>query len=253
MSLNLSFVCAGLHWSIPVENLRPLLEELRKDIEIWISQEKPVYADSWKPQKAPIYLEPVYTEASQSKYVECSWKSYPFAEYFKKKKIDPKFDSRYSKFYTNQRHTIAGSYVWAETDLSDFADELEKPLHSGKLSWLDVLINCQYKIENSPQVVGLTGDVYNNCEVLISLSASIFKRACCLLEAANYTKILARFTVDKVFNITHLETCFEVCDPTQSFMEFIYWMVLSPSQEICPKPAVRLQWNFCKDERYRRV
>ena len=187
MSLILSFICAGLHWSIPVENLRPLLEELKKDIEIWISQEKPVYADSWKPQKAPIYLEPVYTEASQSKYVECSWKSYPFAEYFKKKKIDPKFDSRYSKFYTNQRHTIAGSYVWAETDLSDFADELEKPLHSGKLSWLDVLINCQYKIENSPQVVGLTGEVYNNCEVLIRLSASIFKRAWCLLEAANYT------------------------------------------------------------------
>ena len=187
MSLILSFICAGLHWSIPVENLRPLLEELKKDIEIWISQEKPVYADSWKPQKAPIYLEPVYTEASQSKYVECSWKSYPFAEYFKKKKIDPKFDSRYSKFYTNQRHTIAGSYVWAEADLSEFADELEKPLHSGKLSWLDVLINCQYKIENSPQVVGLTGDVYNNCEVLIRLSASIFKRAWCLLEAANYT------------------------------------------------------------------
>ena len=29
------------------------------------------------------------------------------------------------------------------------------------------------------------------------------------------SKILARFTVDKVFNIAHLETCFE-------FMEFIF-------------------------------
>jgi tetratricopeptide (TPR) repeat protein len=72
--------------------------------------------------------------------------------------------------------------------LTEFADELEKPVHSEKLCWIDVLINCQYEIENSGQVVGLTGEVYSNCDVLILLSASIFTRAWCLLEAANYTR-----------------------------------------------------------------
>jgi tetratricopeptide (TPR) repeat protein len=157
-------------WSIPVGNLRSLIRDLEKDIQAWISQKAPKYNDDTGPS------------------VELNGKSYPFAEYFRQMKIDPKRDVRYSKYYSNQRHTIAGSYVWADSNLTEFADELEKPVHSEKFCWIDVLINCQYEIENSGQVVGLTGEVYSNCDVLILLSASIFTRAWCLLEAANYTR-----------------------------------------------------------------
>ena len=159
---NGSFLCfvsadSGF-WSIPVEKLRPLIIVLESDIKVWISKKTPKYEGTNKP-------------------VEFDGKSYAFAEYFKQMKIDPKRDARYSQYYSNQRHSIAGSYVWAGSGLSEFADQLEKPIHSGKLCWIDVLINCQYEIESSGQVVGLTGEVYNNCDVLILLSASIFTRA----------------------------------------------------------------------------
>ena len=113
-------------------------------------------------------------------------KSYAFTEYFKQKKIDPKFDYRYKKYYVNKQRVIAGSYVWAENRLSEFADELEKPIHANKLCWIDVLINCQFAID-SDNVVSLTGEMYSGCDVLILLSNSIFRRCWCLLEAANYT------------------------------------------------------------------
>ena len=149
--------------------MRPLLGEIEKDIEDWIRQDKPISPET----KRPIQLD---------------GKSYAYKEYFKQKKIDPKFDPRYTKYYRNQRHTIAGSYVWADSPLSEFADELEKPAHDGKLCWIDVLINCQFDINHSGEVVGLTGEIYYNCEVLILLTDGIFKRAWCLLEAANYTR-----------------------------------------------------------------
>ena len=149
--------------------MRPLLGEIEKDIEEWIRHDKPISPET----KRPIQLD---------------GKSYAYKEYFKQKKIDPKFDPRYTKYYRNQRHTIAGSYVWADSPLSEFADELEKPAHDGKLCWIDVLINCQFDINHSGEVVGLTGEIYYNCEVLILLTDGIFKRAWCLLEAANYTR-----------------------------------------------------------------
>ena len=149
--------------------MRPLLGEIEKDIQEWIHQDKPISPET----KRPIQLD---------------GKSYAYAEYFKQKKIDPKFDTRYTKYYRNQRHTLAGSYVWADSPLSEFADELEKPAHDGKLCWIDVLINCQFDINHSGEVVGLTGEIYYNCEVLILLTDGIFKRAWCLLEAANYTR-----------------------------------------------------------------
>ena len=76
--------------------------------------------------------------------------------------------------------------MWADKKLSEFADELAKPIHAEKLCWIDVLINCQFAI-NSGNVAELTGEVYSGCDVLILLSDAIFKRAWCLLEAANYT------------------------------------------------------------------
>ena len=152
-----------------MKNLRPLLGEIEKDMRDWIRQDKPLFPDTKRP-------------------VQLDGKSYAYAEYFKQNKINPKLDPRYSKYYSNQRHTVACSYVWADSRLSEFADELEKPVHDGKLCWIDVLINCQFKIDNSGEVVGLTGEIYNKCEVLILLSDGIFKRAWCLLEAANYTR-----------------------------------------------------------------
>ena len=156
--------------------LRPLLRELEKDIREWIRRDKPISADTKRP-------------------VEFDEKSYAYSEYFKQKKIDPKLDLRYSKYYRNERHTIAGSYVWADSSLSEFADELEKPVHDSKLCWIDVLINCQFGINNSGEVVGLTGEIYDHCEVLILLTKAIFKRAWCLLEAANYTRNCCKICV----------------------------------------------------------
>ena len=118
--------------------LRPLLRELEKDVQKWIRQDKPVFPENNRP-------------------VQLDGKSYAYAEYFKQNKIDPKLDARYSKYYRDQRHTVACSYVWADSSLSEFADELEKPAHDGKLCWIDVLINCQFEINNSNEVVGLTG------------------------------------------------------------------------------------------------
>ena len=164
---------AGLRWSIPVQNLRPLLTALERDIKTWILQKSPKYAHNGEP-------------------VKFNGKSYAFKEYFVQNKIDPKLDTRYSKYFSNQRRTIAGSYVWADSDLSEFADELEKPIHAEKLCWIDVLINCQFALasseESSGQVVGLTSEIYSDCDVLILLTPSIFTRAWCLLEAANYTR-----------------------------------------------------------------
>eukprot|EP00291_Cryptomonas_curvata_P019709 CAMPEP_0172178010 /NCGR_PEP_ID=MMETSP1050-20130122/15779_1 /TAXON_ID=233186 /ORGANISM="Cryptomonas curvata, Strain CCAP979/52" /LENGTH=390 /DNA_ID=CAMNT_0012850643 /DNA_START=163 /DNA_END=1332 /DNA_ORIENTATION=- len=59
-------------------------------------------------------------------------------------------------------------------------------MHCDKRCWIDVLINRQYDLD-SDNVVGLTGDIYSGCDVLILLSQTIFQRAWCLLEAANYT------------------------------------------------------------------
>ncbi len=144
-----------------------LLSLLEKDIKAWIRDERPVSKFNGQP-------------------VRWDGKSYVYKEYFEQKKIDPKIHPRYSKFYVNRRHTIAGSYVWADKKLSEFAYELAKPVHAETICWIDVLINCQFAI-NSGNVAELTGEVYSGCDVLILLSDAIFKRAWCLLEAANYT------------------------------------------------------------------
>ena len=137
-----------------MELLRPLLRHLERDIKAWIAAKKPV--------------------SSIGQPVQWDGKSYAYTEYFTQNRIDPKFDPRYSKYFVNQRHTIAGSYVWGGSSLYDYANELEKPIHSNKRCWIDVLINCQYAID-SDNVVGLTADIYCGGEVLLLLSNNIFK------------------------------------------------------------------------------
>ncbi len=167
-----NFLCepccfAGSYWSISVSLLRQLYEVLEHDIKVWIGEARPV--------------------GSNGQPVQWDGTSYAFTEYFKQNKIDPKSHSRYSKYYVNQRQTIAGSYVWADRKLTEFADEPEKPIHSGKYCWIDVLINRQFEI-NSDNVVALTGDSFSrHCDVLLLLSDTIFHRGWCLFEAANYT------------------------------------------------------------------
>ena len=151
---------SGEWWSINVKNLRPLLGALERDICQWL-------------------------EESKASSIRWDGKSYAVAEYFKANSIDPKHDDRYSKFYTNHRHTLAASYVWSTCKLSDFADECEKLLYDGKRIWIDVLITCQFNVGN---VVSLTATIYIDCDVLLLLSDLVFRRAWCLLEAANYCR-----------------------------------------------------------------
>ncbi len=132
----------------------------------------------WIREKRPVCL--------NGEPIQWDGKSYAYAEYFKQNRIDPTIDPRYSKYYVNQRHTIAGSYVWAANKLTDLADELKNPVHSDKYIWIDVLINRQFDVDAS-KVVGVTGDIYCGCDVLILLSDSVFQRGWCLFEAANYT------------------------------------------------------------------
>ncbi len=146
--------------------LRPLLRALENDIKAWIGRMNPV--------------------GSNGEPVQWDGKSYAYKEHFEQNRIDPKTDPRYSKYYVNRRHTIAGSYVWAANKLTDFADELEKPIHSDKYCWIDELINRQFEID-ADKVVGVTGYIYSRCDVLILLSDTIFRRGWCLFEAANYT------------------------------------------------------------------
>ena len=83
----------GSSWSVPVKCLRSLLEEVDKDVREWICCDNPISRDTNRP-------------------VQLDGKSYGYAEFFQQNKIDTKVHPWYSKYYLNQRHTIAGSYVW---------------------------------------------------------------------------------------------------------------------------------------------
>ena len=111
-------------------------------------------------------------------------KPFSFADFFRTNRIDPKFDPRYKMYYCNQRHTVACTCVWAESSLSEYADALENPMHAGKRCFIDVLLHSQYAVRSVGEVIGITREIFNNCEILILVSPTIFRRAWTVLEVA---------------------------------------------------------------------
>ena len=150
-------MCAGRAWSIPSENLRPLLEVIKADI----------------------------LESSGS-----IWNGYSetLKEYFMKNKIDPKI--KYGKFYVNKRRTAACSYTWRGTSLYKIAGKADDTCNVGKLLFIDVLVVTQFGSElTSDQVIETTDECYDNCEVWVFLDNSYFDRAWCLAEAAKFSNL----------------------------------------------------------------
>lgn len=90
---------AGSHWSIHVQNLRPLLRALEKDIKTWILQKAPKYKHNGEP-------------------VKLDGKSYAFKEYFVQNNIDPKFDARYCWGFFE---TIRNQLHWARPNVQYYS------------------------------------------------------------------------------------------------------------------------------------
>ena len=149
------YLCAGGFWSIPAENLSPLLEAIKADF----------LASSGE-----------------------SWNGYSetLKEYLMKNKIDPKI--KYQRFYVNKRHTAAATYTWRGTSLYDIAKKAGDSCNVGKLLFIDVLVVTQFGAElTSDQVMETTDGYYDDCEVWVFLDDTYFDRAWCLAEAAKFS------------------------------------------------------------------
>ena len=88
--------------SIPVENIRPLMDAIRVDFDEWIRVEGGEY-----PNGAKV----VWDGFSGS-----------VQYYFKTAKINPW--EKYNKFYSTEERTVAVSYVWSATDILHMAGAL---------------------------------------------------------------------------------------------------------------------------------
>jgi hypothetical protein len=103
--------------SIPIRNLRRLLTAIKSDFDDWVQNEAPTY-------KRRFDGDPLV-----GKKVIWDGFSGSIQYYFKEKNIDP--CERYKELYSNQRHSIAVSYVWSATSLHQMAGEwpLARPDH----------------------------------------------------------------------------------------------------------------------------
>ena len=93
--------------SIPIQNLRRLLTEIRTDFDAWVQHKQPHY----KPRNDKDPLE--------GKEVVWDGFSGSIQYFFKEKDINP--CERYKELYSSQRHSIAVSYVWSATSLHRMA------------------------------------------------------------------------------------------------------------------------------------
>ncbi len=148
--------------SIPVENLRDLLDAIMADHPQW---------DGF---------------------------SQTLADIFKAGRIDPKV--KYARFYSSREPFLAISYTWRSTSLRRLADIcygtnpdgcniLGTPLHVGKTTWIDVLFTPQFDLdpstENSQKIVDITAELYGNAkEHLVDVTGDFLTRAWCLAELA---------------------------------------------------------------------
>jgi len=82
--------------SIPVEHLRPLLNEIERDFREW-------------------------SKTVSQKKLDWNGLSGPIQTYFKEAVVDP--SKKYAQYYSPERHTIALSYVWSQTGLMKIAGE----------------------------------------------------------------------------------------------------------------------------------
>ena len=151
-----------LDWSIPAENLIPLLNELATDFFGW-------------------------------KGLSWDGESESLRGYFIENGIDPKV--KYARFYVPQRHTVAVSYTWRNTTLREIADKANEPSNKGERYWIDVLLVNQNAISTSDQVIQTTDYIYSHSKIEVFLDNSYLSRAWCLAEAGQYTNPKSKCTI----------------------------------------------------------
>ena len=213
-----SSATADQAWSIPVENLEPLLSELRRRCEEWIVQDNP--RNDLGPNK--------------EKPIPWEWDgfSYVVKEYFENRKVVPYEHDHFKSFYVQKRHNACVSYVWAGTKLTKIAgsscaqttalflltflcfrsDEFKKKQYSGMRVFIDVLVVPQNAVGD---VVKRTSFIYRNCIMLIFVgektsnnSLNLLHRAWCCLELACGTLscelvVIGKFAVVESRNFYH--------------------------------------------------
>ena len=143
-----------MFWSIPAQNYRPLLDVLKADIFAWNGSIWDGYSESLR-------------------------------AYLRANNIDPKV--KYSHFYVQTRHTVAGSYTWRGTNLYRFADKADEACNASKRIWIDVLVVDQNSISASDLVIDTTDSIYDDCEVWVFLDDCYLDRAWCLAEACKFS------------------------------------------------------------------
>mmetsp|Transcript_42193 Transcript_42193/g.88193 ORF Transcript_42193/g.88193 Transcript_42193/m.88193 type:complete len:318 (-) Transcript_42193:1742-2695(-) len=152
----------GSSWSIPAENLNPLLDALANDFFEWKGSAWDGYSESLR-------------------------------GYFMKNAIDPKV--KYARFYTPQRHTVAVSYTWRGTTLREIAAKADEPSNKCERYWIDVLHVNQNSISTSGQVIQTTDSIYSCSTIEVFLDNSYLSRAWCLAEAGQYTNPKNKCTI----------------------------------------------------------
>ena len=100
--------------SIPVANLRELLQRIKADFDDWVKKENPVYQKRFDGDKLA------------GEAVVWNGFSGSVQYYFKTKGINP--SEKYKDLYSNKRHTIAVSYVWSVSGLLRIAGEWMFPI-----------------------------------------------------------------------------------------------------------------------------
>ena len=93
--------------SIPIQNLRRLLTEIRTDFDAWVQHKQPHYKPRY--DKDPL----------EGKEVVWDGFSGSIQYFFKENDINP--SERYKHLYSSRRHSIAVSYVWSATKLHQMA------------------------------------------------------------------------------------------------------------------------------------
>ena len=114
--------------SIPVANLRKLLQRIKTDFDDWVKKENPVYQKRYDGDKLA------------GEAVVWNGFSGSVQYYFKTKDINP--SEKYKDLYSEKMHTIAVSYVWSGTGLFRMACKwiLSNHFHSSVYMYSFILL-----------------------------------------------------------------------------------------------------------------
>jgi hypothetical protein len=153
--------CAGSAWSIPAENLGPLLEALASDFFDW----KGLPWDG-------------YSESLREYFLDCG--------------IDPTVT--YRRFLFRNATQLPCHILGVALACMQLQQRLMNH-PTDKRYWIDVLIVNQNAISTSDQVIQTTDSIYSGSKIEVFLDNSYLSRAWCLAEAGQYTNPKNKCTI----------------------------------------------------------